>query len=121
MAVLSIDGIDITPYIKYQGFKWTRYDVDGPDAGRTMDAVMHRGRVATKIRLDISCRPLTSEEARIVLNAIYPEYVLVTYSDPMEGIVTKTMYSNNNPASYCINKGNGREYWHGIEFPLVER
>ena len=55
-----------------------------------------------------------------MLNAILPEYVLVTYSDPMEGIVTKTMYSNNNPASYCINKGN-REYWHGIEFPLVER
>lgn len=120
MMVLNINGVDITPYIKYQGFKWTRNDVDSPNTGRTMDAKMHRGRVATKIRLDISCKPLTSDEASIVLNAIYPEYVTVTYTDPMYGVVTKTMYSNNNPASYCINKGN-REYWHGIDFPLVEQ
>ena len=118
---LQINGVDITPYIKYQGFKWTRNDVDGPDAGRTMDALMHRERVATKIRLDISCKPLLTEEASIVLNAIWPEYVTVTYLDPMTGLTTKTMYSNNNPAAYCISKGDGREYWQGIEFPLVER
>jgi hypothetical protein len=118
---LQINGVDITPYIKYQGFKWTRNDIDGPDAGRTMDALMHRERVATKIRLDISCKPLLTEEASIVLNAIWPEYVTVTYLDPMTGLTTKTMYSNNNPAAYCINKGDGREYWQGIEFPLVER
>ena len=62
---------------------------------------------------------MLTEEASVVLSAIYPEYVTVTYLDPMEGtIVTKVMYSNNNPASYLIEKDNG-EYWDGIEFPLV--
>ena len=120
--VLTVNGVNMVPYIKYQGFKWQRNDVDGPDAGRTMDALMHRERVASKIRLDISCKPLLAGEAQIVLSAIMPEYVTVTYYDPQVGdTVTKTMYSNNNPASYCVRKNNGREYWQGIDFPLIER
>lgn len=119
--VFEINGINMVPYVKHRGFKWTRNDVDGPDAGRTMDAVMHRLRVATKIRLDIQCRPLLQREAEIVLSAILPEYVTVRYQDPMSGVVIKTMYSNNNPASYCVRKNDGREYWDGIEFPLVEQ
>ena len=86
-----------------------------------MDGLMHRERVGTKIRLDITCKPLLSNELMTVLNLIYPEYVTVEYDDPMYGRVTKQMYSNNNPASYLIKKRNGREYWSGITFPLVER
>lgn len=117
---LSINGVDVTGYIAYQGLKWSRNDVDSPDTGRTLDGLMHRGRVATKIRLDVTCKPLTSAEASVVLNAIYPEYVTVTYVDPMYGSVSKRMYSNNNPATYCIMKPDGTEYWQGIEFPLIE-
>lgn len=116
-----INGTNITPYIANRGLKWTRSDVDGPTAGRTMDSVMHRKRIGTKIRLDITCKPLTATELSTVLNLIYPEYVTVTYDDPMYGRVTKTMYSNNNPASYLIMKPNGTELWDGISFPLVER
>lgn len=86
-----------------------------------MDGLMHRGRVGTKIRLDITCRLLKREELRTVLNVIYPEYVTVTYDDPMLGVVTKQMYSNNNPAVYQIKKNSGDEYWSGVTFPLVER
>ena len=119
---LTVNGIDMTPYIAYQGFKWQRNDVDGPDAWRSMDSTMHRERISTKIRLDITCRPLYANEAKIVLTAIMPEYVRVTYYDPQEGqIVTKVMYSNNNPASFCHHYPSGKELWHGITFPLVER
>lgn len=119
--VFTIDGVDILPYIAYKGLKWTRSDIDGPDAGRTMDGLMHRLRVATKIRLDITCRPLTDEEASTLLKAILPEYVEVSYTDPMEGTtVTRTMYSNNNPASFLILKGDVG-LWDGISFPLVEQ
>ena len=118
----TIDGTDMLPYIAYKGLKWSRNDVDGPDAGRTMDGEMQRMRVATKIRLDITCRPLTDTEASTVLNAILPEYVTVVYTDPMAGTTqTKTMYSNNNPASFLIKKPNGTGLWDGITFPLVEK
>lgn len=117
---IEIDGTDITNYIAYQGLKWTRNDIDSPNSGRTLDGTMHRGRVATKVRLDITCRPLTSNELKTLLNAIYPEYIDVVYDDPMEGRVSKRMYSNNNPASYCIMKEDGTEWWNGVTFPLIE-
>ena len=118
--ILKVDDINILPYVAHQGLKWQRNDLDSADAGRTMDGVMHRGRVATKIRLDVTCRPLKSEEASIVLNAIYPEYVTVEYTDPMLGLVTKQMYSNNTPASHMVIQADGVEWWQDIVFPLIE-
>lgn len=119
--VFTVNGVNMLPYVAYQGLKWSRNDVDAPNTGRTMDGTMQRGRVATKIKIEVKCRPLKTAEAQIVLNAILPEYVTVVYTDPMSGQITRTMYSNNNPASFCILKPDGTEYWDGIEFPLVER
>ena len=113
--------VDITPYIAYGGLKWQRSDIDAPNTGRAMNGLMYRGRVATKIRLDVTCRLLKASELSTVLNLIYPEYVTVTYDDPMLGRVTKTMYSNNNPAVYQLHKNDGTEWWSGVTFPLVER
>ena len=118
---LTVNNVDMTKYIAYGGIKWQRYDVDSPETGRAMDGKMYRGRVATKIRLDITCRMLKASEVSIVLNAILPEYVMVTYDDPMLGLVTKQMYSNNNPAVYQMKKKDGTEYWSGVTFPLIER
>lgn len=116
-----INGTDVTNYIAYNGLKWQRNDIDSPNTGRDMSGTMHRGRVSTKIRLDITCRALKATELRTLLNLIYPEYVTVTYDDPMEGTVVKTMYSNNNPAAYQQKNNDGNEYWTGVTFPLIER
>lgn len=113
-------GTDIVPYIANQGLKWQRADIEAADSGRTMDGVLHRGRVATKIRLDITCRPLKASELNTLLNLILPEYITVYYSDPMYGTVTKKMYSNNNPASFLMRKSDGTEWWSGVTFPLIE-
>ena len=70
--VLKVNNVNILPYVAYdEGIKWQRSDLEDPDAGRTLDGMMQRGRVASKIRLDITCRPLKSSEASIVLNAIF--------------------------------------------------
>ena len=121
---LNVNGVDLTPYIAYQGVKWQRNDVDGPNAGRTLgNAYMYRDRVAIKKRLDCACRPLRAAEASIVLQAILPEYVTVDFSDPQEGVVLTgvEMYSNNIPATFCMTDTMGEEWWTGITFPLIER
>ena len=118
---ISINGTNITDYIARRGLKWQRSDIDAANSGRTMDGVMHRGRVASKIRLDITCRPLTASELAIVEALVLPEYVTVTYNDPLYGSVTKTMYSNNTPASYEMVSRNGVEWWSGVTFPLIEQ
>ena len=112
----------MAPFIAYSGIKWQRADIDVAPAGRSLSGELVRSRVATKIRLDVTCVPLTTEQASKVLTAIMPVWVQVTYTDPQLGTeVTKTMYSNNNPASYLMSKPNGKEYWSGIEFPLIEK
>lgn len=119
--MLRINGVDFMPFIAKQGVKWQRNDIDAANSGRTMDGQMQRGRVATKIRLDITCRPLTAEEARLVLTTILPEYVSVDYYDPMSGYRSGiSMYSNNNPASFLTEKPED-DWWSGITFPLIER
>lgn len=118
---LLINNVDMIPYIALGGIKWQRNDIDAPNTGRTLDGTMMRGRVTTKIRLDITCRPLTKAELSTVLNTIYPEFVTVTYDDPMYGRVIKTMYSNNNPATFLMINSKGEETWNGITFPLIER
>ena len=118
---LTIDGVSMTPYIARRGLKWQRSDIDGKKATRTLDGALVRSRIATKIRLDITCRPMTAAEASTVLNAILPEWVTVSYDDPMYGYRTAVMYSNNNPASYLMQRTDGTEYWDGITFPLIEK
>lgn len=116
-----IDGLDITNYIQEDGISWTREDIDGPNAGRTINGTMIRDRVATKIRLDITCRPLELTECRQLLNAILPEFVTVQYIDPMDGQVSRTMYSNNNPVVVSTVFDDGTVRFTGITFPLIER
>lgn len=119
--VLKINGTDITPYIASGGIKWTRYDIDAPKAGRTMDGTMQRGRVATKVKMEITCTPLPKDKLRELLNLILPEYVKVEYEDPMNGLRIGTFYSNNNPATYWLQRPDGSEWYTEITFPLVER
>lgn len=116
--VFKINGVDMLPYIVQNGIKWQRNDIDGANAGRTMDGMMHRERVTSKVRLDVTCLPLSSQDASVVLGAIYPEYVEVEYMDPMEGLSIRTMYSNNTPATYI---DTATDMWEGIAFPLIER
>lgn len=120
---LTIGGTDITPYIAYGGIKWQRNDIDAPETGRALDALMYRGRIATKIRLDITCRPLRKTELRTLLALIEPEYVTVTYYDPMFGDRTNVeMYANNHPAAIALTDPiTGEDLWTGVTFPLIER
>ena len=85
---ITINGTDITPYLAKQGeaIKYTRNDIDGPNAGRAMDGTMYRDRVTVKDKWTITCRPMTTAECSTVLNLIYPEYVSVTINPhPLTG------------------------------------
>lgn len=119
--VFKIGNTDITPYIAFGGIKWSRNDVDGASAGRMQTGEMHRDRLATKYRWDITCRPLTAAEQATVLALIQPEYITVQYTDPLTN-TTKTgkFYSNNFPSTFCIRRPNGTEYWTGLAFPVIQ-
>lgn len=117
---ITVNGVDLNPYIAHQGVKWSRNDIEGSNAGMNIEGTTITDRIASKMRLDITLRPLKAAELRTVLEAIYPEHVTVTYDDPLLGRRTSvTMRSNNSPASYMVKHGND-EWWGGVTFPLVE-
>ena len=116
----QISGTDITPYIAYGGLKWQRADVDGPNAGRDIDGNLIRDRKAVKIRWDVTCVPLTAEQMATILSLIQPEWVMVTYTDPVTGNnVTSQMYANNFGMNYQMITRQGVEYYAGLTFPLI--
>ena len=118
---ILIDGVDITGYIAAEGVEWSRNDIDGPNAGRNLSGTEIRDRIATKIRMDVTCRPLSFEEQQTIMNLLYPEFVSVTYTDPLFGPVSKVMYCNKNESSVYRLNARGRERWKPKAFALVER
>lgn len=118
---LEINGTNIAPYIAQKGLKWTRNDIDSAKAGRNLQGTMNRGRVVTKVKLEVKCAPLNQDQARMILNLIYPEYVTVHYIDPRLGERNVQFYSNNVPSTFNSQATDGSLLWDEISFPLVER
>lgn len=118
---IYINDTEITDYIAFQGLKRGRSDIDSPNSGRTLDGIMHRGRVATKIRWDLTCRPLTADELQIIEGLIMPEYITVRIEgDPHYGTWQRKCYANNTSSEYLIRRSDGRQYWGGVTFPIIE-
>ena len=70
----KVNGTDITKYLKFGGLSFSRNDVDGPTAGRTMDGTMIRDRVAIKQKFNAACRALTEAEVRTLYNSSSPKH-----------------------------------------------
>lgn len=113
--------VDITPMIAWQGLTFSRNDVDAPDAGRTMDGTMHRGRVASKEKMEIKTVQLTRAQVSALETLLFPEtiQVRVTPYPRTNAAHTMTMYSNNVKATYIIHRAN-EEDLQSLSFPLVE-
>lgn len=119
---IKIDGTSITDFVGYQAVNWQKVDSEGANAGMTLSGLTIRDRIASKVRLDITCRPLSGADLRSLLTLLSPEFVSVTYEDPLEGLVTKSMYTNTNEASILFAKPSySTEYWANIAFQLIER
>ena len=117
----EVNGVNLLPYVAEGGLKWSENDLDSSNSGRTLDGTMHRGRVAIKKKLEVTCRPLATAQSRIVLTAIAPEFVDVTYDDPKDGLVTKRMYCSTRPAACLTVFDDGTALWDDISFNLIER
>jgi len=113
--------IDITPYIAFGGLSFSRNDVDAPDAGRSMDGLMHRGRVAVKEKMNINTIPLTKSQSSSLQTLLYPETisVRVTPYPRTNAAHTMSMYSNNVKVTYLIHYTSGEDM-QSLSFPLIE-
>lgn len=113
--------IDITPFIAWQGLTFSRNDVDGPNAGRDMSGLMHRGRVSVKEKININTIPLTRQQSSDLQALLYPETIQVRVNPypRTNASHTMNMYSNNVKVSYVIHRTTGEDI-QTLSFPLIE-
>lgn len=118
MAILFVDGIAIkTP----SGMTWGLQDVSDSDAGRTQDAVMHKNRIAQKVKLSLSWDNPTHGEAASILRAFNPEYINVTYPDAMSGQNEARMFYVGDRTAPMKIWIVGNKRYSQLSFDLIER
>lgn len=111
--------VDVTPYIKYQGFEGSRNDVDGPNAGRVIgNALMVRDRLATKYKFTATTIPIPNSVAKNIERLLMPEFFQVRTDYYSDTVTPYTVYSNNVTKAYVIYKGYDMVK---LSFPIVEQ
>lgn len=117
----ALSWFDITPWIAWQGLTFSRNDVDAPNAGRDMSGYMHRGRVASKEKMNIQTVQLTRAQSSKLQALLYPETIMVrvTPYPRTNAAQILNMYSNNVKTTYVIHRENGEDL-QSLSFPLIE-
>lgn len=116
-----VNGTDITPYLKYQGIKMKRNDIDGPNAGRDLTGTLIRDRVATKMRWDCTTHIMPLAQAQELLEILQPEWISVRTNYTLDGTTqTYVAYSNNIEIPY-LGILRGIEYANEFTFPVIEK
>lgn len=122
MAYFKINRVDILPYILQGGLKWTQNDVDSPQAGRTLDGLMHRGKVTSKVKIEVQCIPVIPSVAAMLFELLDHEYVEVeTDIAPINHPSAMTMYNSTRPAACLIIDSQGTPRWDEIKFNLIQQ
>ena len=115
MADFYVNGASVpTPSV----FNWSLQDVSDPDAGRTLDGIMHKNRIAQKVKIQLEWHGVTEDVARQVLGMFNPEYFNVTYPDPMGGTSTRTFYRGDAGTDLYSWKFGG--LYRSISFDIIE-
>jgi len=119
---LTINGFDFEPWLAENGIKWRRNDVDSSQSGEMADGTLRRDRVIIRPSMEITinnAKFIDDQTMHLMMAAIGPQWVEVTYFDPRIGeTVTRTFYSNNVGVTLQRIE-NGRRRWSIDTFPLI--
>ena len=100
-------------------YQYDLQDVSSPDAGRTEDALMHKQRIAQKVKIELAWSNLTTSGVSEVLTAFNSEYLSIEYLDAKAGTyVTKIFYVGDR-TSPLYNSKLG--VWENVSFNIIER
>lgn len=122
MPYMKINGRDITRYILQNGIQLSENDLDSPKAGRTLDALMHRGKVAEKNRADIKL----VYTKKVVLDWLIPllrsEYFTCeTDLFPGQGNLTMEMYNSTRKYGAALIDEDGITWYKDASFNIIQR
>lgn len=116
--MLKINGVDIATPKTYQP---TISDEDG-ETNRNANGYLIRDRIATKRKLEMEWGPLSQDEISTLLNAVSDVFFDITFPDPKDGIITKTMYVGDRSApAYVFDEEKKEIKWKGLKMNFIEQ
>jgi len=116
--MLKINGVEIAAPKTYQP---TISDIDG-ESNRNANGELIRDRIAVKRKLDLEWGPLSQNEMSTLLNAVEDVFFEVTFPDPKDGMLTKTMYvGDRSPAAIMFDEEKKEILWSGLKMNFIEQ
>ena len=112
--------LEIAPLI--EEIKWSENDLDSPNAGRTLDGKMHRGKVTSKRRADIKfidCKPTVLNSVFAILRNEY--FYCETDLAPASSALTMEMYNSVRSAGVRIVNTDGVVMYGDAAANIIER
>lgn len=100
-------------------YQYSLQDVSAPNSGRTEDALMHKQRVAQKVKLELEWAFPNDSEVAEILTAFNPEYLLVSYKDAKANAYASKVFYVGDRATPLYNSTLHR--WENIAFNIIER
>jgi len=117
-TMLTVDGVRVkTP----SSMTISLQDVSRSDSGRTQDALMHKNKIAEKVKIDLAWANPKPAEVQAILAAFSPEYFNVTFFYPKTGTnVTKRFYCGDRTMPIKVWNVNNKLY-ESLAFNIIER
>lgn len=114
--MLIINGVNV---VAPKSMSVSISDIDG-DTGRNANGTIVRDRVAIKRKIELEWGMLTQAEISQLLNAVSSVFFSVTFIDPQQGQVTKTMYVGDRSAP-VFSFNEKFKPWSGLKMNLIEQ
>lgn len=116
MAFIKFNGVDIAAPDSYSV---AIQDINGGESQRSASGLMIKDIVAVKRKIELNWTAISDSDTQKILQLASNNFFNVTYTDPQEGVVTKTFYSGDRTTTGITFK-EGKIYW-GLKFNIIER
>lgn len=117
-VLIRVDGVDMP---NPSSLEFAEQDVSIGESGRDDTGYMFKGRVTTKIKLNLEWSAISPSVASTILQAFYPEYVDVRFFNARTNAwEIKTFYTGDRTAKTKIWTDNSKIY-ETISFNIIER
>lgn len=127
MEIFKLNDIEVGQFIEANGITWELNDVDDESSGRTLDGVMHRGKVGDKVKLKVKFDRLPQDMTEKILGVVRQDFFNVTFIDPARGVITLEMYSGARNTTLRRVEAEYNAYytcqvwWEGLQLSLIEK
>ena len=122
MPYMRLNGRDITRYIMADGCNLSENDLDSPKSGRPLSGLMHRGKVAEKLKAEIKLVPVKKEVIDWIMPILRNQYFSCE-TDLFAGYgrVTLEMYNSTRKYGVAIIDIDGQIWYSGASFNIIQR